>query len=74
VQDEIRFLLSEKRRGVVDADIYDVTGKLISSEQMFSDGLHSLKLSGSFALPNGIYLLKVRSGENVYVQRVMKIR
>ncbi len=73
VGEQIIFLLNERRSGVINATIYDMTGKRIHSEELFSDGIHSNKFSKLKSLSKGIYLLKVIAAEKTYVHRVIKL-
>ncbi|MCX6275851.1 MAG: S8 family peptidase [Bacteroidetes bacterium] len=73
VNEDIRFLLNEKRKGIIGVELFDLTGKLICAAKLFSDGIHSNKLSGLHNLSKGIYMLKVTTGERVLMKRVMKM-
>ncbi|MEO8088162.1 MAG: S8 family peptidase [Bacteroidota bacterium] len=73
IKDDIRFLLREKRKGMVMAELFDVSGQLICSRNIFSDGIHSSLLPDIGFLSKGIYLLRVISSDRTYVQRVTKL-
>ncbi len=73
VKDDVRFLLNDKRRGMIKAELYEVSGKRICSEEMFSDGIHSNVLNGIPVLSKGFYFLSVISADRIYVQRVIKL-
>jgi serine protease AprX len=73
VKDDVRFLLNEKRKGMIRAELYEVSGKRVCSQEVFSDGVHSSVLPGISFLSKGIYVLKVTSAQRSFVQRVIKL-
>jgi serine protease AprX len=73
VKDEVRFLLKSVKQGKMKAQLYDVTGKKIISEEMFTDGVHSNVIDGSELLSTGVYIMQVAFDGGVYVQRLMKM-
>jgi len=73
VIDDVRFLLKSMRQGTLLVDLYDVSGKKIMSNEMYSDGVHSNVIAGSESLATGIYIMKVAFDDGILVQRVMKL-
>ncbi len=73
VNENVIFLLNEKRKGLISAALLDVSGKQICAEEMFADGVHSNNLKGIGSLSKGIYILRVTSAERTFVQRVIKL-
>jgi len=73
VKDDVRFLLPGIRNGNVTAELFDVSGKKIYSQKLFSDGIHSNTIAGSQLLSKGVYILKVNSANAVLTQRVLKL-
>jgi hypothetical protein len=73
VNENVIFLLNDKRKGLISAALFDVSGKQICAAEMFADGMHSNTLQGIGSLSGGIYFLRIISAEWTFVQRVIKL-
>lgn len=72
VKEDVRFLL-RKKQGMIEADLFDLSGKKLCSAVLTSDGVHANTLMGMSYLAKGIYYLRVTAGERTFVQRVIKL-
>ena len=73
VSDEVRFLLPVKKTGTVTASLCDASGKRVFQKDVYDDGIHACTLNGSGHLAKGVYFLRVRTDERIYLQRVIKM-
>jgi len=73
VKDEVRFLLKSMKQGKMNAELYDVAGKKIMGEEMFTDGIHSNVFSGSEDLSTGVYIMKVSFDGGTFTKRLIKL-
>lgn len=71
----IRVSCSGPAGGGARLEVFDVTGRrLLGAEVALSGGPSETLLSGSAALPAGLYLMRLRSGEQVARTRVLVTR
>jgi len=73
IKNDVRFLLQSKRSGTIRAELFEVSGKRICSEEIFSDGVHSSILPGTQFLAAGIYFLRVQDSDKSLIQQVIKL-
>jgi serine protease AprX len=73
VKVDVRFLLNSLKQGMILVELYDVSGKKLVSKEMYSDGVHSNVIARSENLSSGIYIMKVAFGDNIFVQRLVKL-
>jgi len=71
---EISVRFEIEKRTAVNISINDLQGRLIeSSSDQYHTGKNEVTLNTS-ALPDGIYLVQVRLGENLYNQKFIKLK
>lgn len=69
--DHIEFLYSKKVEGVSNIGIYDVTGRNIYSSSVRDMGLYSISTG---VMPQGVYFLHIKEGDNTYKRKVSIIK
>jgi serine protease AprX len=72
VVDDVKFLLQSKKHEKIIAELFEISGKRICSEEMVTDGAHASALRGTQSLSAGIYYLRIYTPEVSFVQRVIK--
>jgi hypothetical protein len=73
---ETTFSFHLKRQGIVDLDLYNVEGRLVTailSGRTLARGLHRVTYDGN-ELPSGIYFCRLRADDRILTRRVLVLK
>ncbi len=71
--DKLTIAISSESKTTAQVSLFDNTGKQLSSRQLsVTKGINNLEVDNLGKLPRGFYILKVQTGNEVYVKKLIK--